>query len=170
MDIWTATNKAQNWDKWGQFNNFPAQPARKLTKSGRNRDIFYRFPTQTSLDSFYWPVHKFWNKWVLLIIVDDSKSIHQIVLLLLQIQNQFGHDLLRLLSHEDSQNPGYFVWAWSWFSPFIMWSSNRRLHTQKHKVIETDGLGWILLFRYWTLSPSEPSMTTSIYSSLQVYK
>ena len=51
-EIWTATKTAKNGDKSVQFNNFPAQAARKLTKSGQNRNRFYQFPTQISLSNF----------------------------------------------------------------------------------------------------------------------
>ena len=37
----------------GQFNNFPAQATRKLTKSGRNMDIFYKFPKKISQSRFF---------------------------------------------------------------------------------------------------------------------
>jgi hypothetical protein len=42
---WTATKYK---DKSRQFNNFPAQAARKLAKFCGNRDRFYKFPTQSS--------------------------------------------------------------------------------------------------------------------------
>ena len=41
IEIWTSQKMAKNQDKSGQFNNFPAQAARKVTKSGQNRDRFY---------------------------------------------------------------------------------------------------------------------------------
>jgi hypothetical protein len=42
IKIWTA----QHREKLGQFNNFQTEAARKLKKSGRNLDRFYKFPTQ----------------------------------------------------------------------------------------------------------------------------
>ena len=39
--------------KSGQFNNFTAQAARKLTKLGRNSDRFYKFPTQKKLSQLF---------------------------------------------------------------------------------------------------------------------
>ena len=47
IEIWTATTTAKDRDKLGQFKNFQAQSARKLTKSGRNKVRFYKFPIQT---------------------------------------------------------------------------------------------------------------------------
>jgi hypothetical protein len=52
IEIWTTQKMAKNRDKSGQFNNFPAQAARKLTKSGRNRDRLYLFPSLKILSQF----------------------------------------------------------------------------------------------------------------------
>ena len=46
QSLYSARKITKNWDKMGQFNNFPAQATRKLTKSGQNRDRFHKFTTQ----------------------------------------------------------------------------------------------------------------------------
>jgi hypothetical protein len=53
MEIWTATNTPKNRDKSGQFKKIPAQAARKLTKSGQNRDRIYKFSTQKVCPDFF---------------------------------------------------------------------------------------------------------------------
>ena len=45
----------KNGDKSGQFDNFQAKVARKLTKTVLKRDRFYKFQKQTDTDFF---IHK----------------------------------------------------------------------------------------------------------------
>ena len=53
QSLYSARKITKNRDKMGQFNNFPAQATRKLTKSGQNRDRFHKFTTQKSLSQFF---------------------------------------------------------------------------------------------------------------------
>lgn len=53
IEIWTPQKRAKNKDKSGQFDNFPAQAARKLTKSGQNGDIFEKFLYQKDCPNFF---------------------------------------------------------------------------------------------------------------------
>ena len=118
----------------------------------------------------YVPVHESWNKNIVLLFVLNSESSQQLVLLLLHVQDHLQQHLMLLLSHDDCQEPRQPVRAGPLLLPLIVWGTRSRLHPQQHQIVQTDGLCGVLAFWNRTRIPAEPSVSSSIRTSLNILR